>query len=253
MNSDEAVLLEEETETRIHAGDEQKFVKPFEFSCLNTSIPEQEPKPQIQPALKNARIVRVLETGVSIDIGGTIEEAKVAFSCLIQPNPEDTVLYAKNEEGINYILSIIERPGNPNLMLSLPGNATIQTPHGSLNLVSKESVNISASDKLHCVSKEAIHKSTNMLIAFDKITAKGKHLLGHINKIVLVSGLVHSLVENAIKKVKSYVRHSEELDEVKAGQMTRRVEGLYSVKTKMTTMISEESTIIDGERIFTGL
>jgi len=60
------------------------------------------------------------------------------------------------------------------------------------------------------------------------------------------------MAKQVIDRFKSYIRHSEESDMVKAAQMTREVSGLYSMDSKYTIMLSKKDTKIDGERIHMG-
>jgi len=61
-----------------------------------------------------------------------------------------------------------------------------------------------------------------------------------------------TMAKQVIDRFKSYIRHSENSDQVKAGQMTREVSGLYSMDSKYTIMVSKRDTKIDGERIHMG-
>jgi len=60
------------------------------------------------------------------------------------------------------------------------------------------------------------------------------------------------MAKQVVNKFMTYMRHSENFDQVKAGDMTRSIEGLYSVNTKQTIMISKNDTKIDAERIHIG-
>jgi len=84
---------------------------------------------ETEPAIKNARVISVSEKGVAISISGITKIAQVAFSCLVRPIAEDLVLCAKNETGLYYILSIIERPDQRNRH-QIPGDRPKISGHG---------------------------------------------------------------------------------------------------------------------------
>ena len=62
----------------------------------------------------------------------------------------------------------------------------------------------------------------------------------------------HHMARQVIEKFKSYVRGTEDYDQVNAGQMMRKAKGLYSMDSEQTIMVSRKHTKIDGERIFMG-
>jgi hypothetical protein len=68
----------------------------------------------------------------------------------------------------------------------------------------------------------------------------------------LVGRLFNTMVEHVIARARSYTRRTEDCDQISAGQMTRKAEGLYSQQAKYSVMVSTKDTKIDGEHIFMG-
>jgi hypothetical protein len=64
--------------------------------------------------------------------------------------------------------------------------------------------------------------------------------------------MVNTLAKIVMQKFNHYVRRTSENDLVSAAQMDRKVDGLYSMNSKITMMVSEKDTKIDGERIHMG-
>ena len=203
--------------------------------------------------LKSARVISVSATGTVLEILGHPQVAGKAFSCTICPEVGDLVLYAQASEGSLCILSIIDRPDSQNMTLSFPANVNINADNGAFGLKSKESISLVAGEQLNCFSKETIYKSNEAIIDIEKITAKGESFLAVFKSMNIISQIVTRLTKRLMEKTQSYIRRSEDYDEVSAGQMTRKTKDLYSIKSKNTIMISENETVIDGKHIFTGL
>jgi Protein of unknown function (DUF3540) len=204
------------------------------------------------PEVSDARVVSVKGGEVTVRQLGVTRKARVAFSCLVRPAPGDLVLCQETGAGINYILGIVERPGTQDMTLDFPADATLRTDQGSLGVFSGRSVTFVAGDKLNCLSDQAIHKSRQAVVAFDDLTASGSELQASFKTVRLVSRVIHTMAGLLLKKVKSYIRQSEDLDRVSAGQMTRKVDGLYAMDSRYTVMVSKKDTKIDGERIHMG-
>jgi Protein of unknown function (DUF3540) len=188
---------------------------------------------------------------ISINIAGEIKKGKKAFSCIIDPEPDDIVICTENEDGILYVLSIIERPNRQKINISLPSDANVQLNKGSLNIHSSDSVTIASKD-INCFSKKVIHRSHEAIVSYDDITANGNELHARYKAIHLISNLINTIAKQAIEKFMGYIRDTEDSDNVKAGQMIRRADGLCSIDSKYTMLNSKKSTKIDGEKILMG-
>jgi hypothetical protein len=216
--------------------------------------------PKVVPIIEPVVAVTPSATVISIDTDGNIEieveggrhTAKLAFSCLVQPQPDDVVMFSKLETGQSYILGVIERPGCSDMTIALPGKSTIKSNSGSLSIISAESINMMASKNINSVSDQAIHKSREAVFDYQELIAKGENLQASYSNIRVFGNLLNVMAKQVINRFKSYIRNSEESDMVKSAQMTREVSGLYSMDTKYTIMISKKDTKIDGERIHMG-
>lgn len=202
--------------------------------------------------VQNARVESVSGKEAVIRISGLTLPARVAFSCLIRPMPEDLVLCAKHETGKYYILGIIERPGSQDMVISFPADAAMVARDGAMSMVAGQSVTLVSGDRLSFFSETAIHKSREAVVDYDELTARGTTLRANFNSVFVVGRLISTMAVQAIQKFKNFIRHTEDYDQVKAGQMTRNVDGLYSMDSKHTIMVSKKDTKIDGERIHMG-
>lgn len=202
--------------------------------------------------VQQARVVSVSGNHVLIDLQqGSIEEARVAFSCLVQPVPDDLVLCSKAVSGDCYILSILERLSKQTTILAFPSDTGIHT-NGELTVSSAKSLSLVAAENLNCMSDTAVHKSNNAVINYDECTANGSAFQAHFKTIKTISCLTTTIVSECIQKMKNYIRHTEKYDQIKAGQMSRKSDGLYSMDSSYTIMVSKKDTKIDGERIHMG-
>jgi hypothetical protein len=202
--------------------------------------------------LQHARVVSVSGKHVLIDtLLGPVEEARVAFSCLVQPMPDDLVLCSKSESGDYYILNILERSNTQNMTLAFSGDTTLHSG-GELTAVSCKSISMIAAENMNCISKQVVHKSNNAVIDYAECTAKGNALQVSFNTIKTISQLMTDIVNQYIGKMKSYIRHTESYDQIKAGQMSRKADGVYTMDSSYTIMVSKKDTKIDGERIHMG-
>lgn len=207
---------------------------------------------QTQVAVQNASIVSISGKDAVIRISGITYKARVAFSCIIQPIPDDLVMCTKNETGEYYILGIIERPGAQNMTLSFPADATMISEDGALSMFSGKSITLASAGGLNCISEKVVHKSREAVVDYDELIARGTNLQASFKSVLLVSRVINTIARQIVERAKNYIRRTEDFDQVNAGQMTRKADGLYSMNSKHTVMISKKDTKIDGERIHMG-
>jgi hypothetical protein len=212
-------------------------------------IPINEPSPSV---VRQARVIFASGSTIGIEADGETREAKLAFSCLVRPEPEDIVMYARQVSGPDYVLGIMERPGTADMTVELKGDATVRNTSGSLSLVTNTAINLLAGKKINCLSDRVVHKSREAVFDCGDVTAQGKSLHASFARISVLSEMISSMAKQVIQRFKSYIRHSEQFDQVKSGQMTREVSGMYSMDSKYTVMVSKKDTKIDGERIHMG-
>lgn len=201
---------------------------------------------------KEALVLSVDAEEVILQIDQKQEKAKIAFSCLVTPRAGDTVLYSVTPTHV-YVVSILERLQNRSATLSFPENTTLSTQKGSLNLVAQSSVSVVAGEQFNTLAKETLHQSQTATMQFENVIAKGNSLVSYFTKMNIVSKLVHSFSERFLQKSKSCIRQTEIDDQVHAGQIIRKADKLYSVKSHVTVLQSEKDTFVDGEHVFTAL
>ncbi len=201
--------------------------------------------------IRNGHVVSIMPDYILLDISGERHEAQKAFSCFIEPVPDDKVICSRDENGLFYILGIMQRNSKQNITFSYPENTDMISENGSLNLRSKDSLSL-ASKSLSFFSNKVLHKSREALVSLDDITATGSTFKASFQNIKIISHMMSTIAKQVIDRFQGYIRNTETNDQVRAGQMNRCVDEMYSMDSKYTVMVSKKDTKIDGERIHMG-
>jgi len=196
---------------------------------------------QSETKIISGLVAEVVGQEVTVVLAEQQYRATTAFSCLVQPQAGDTVLCAGNDYQW-VVLSILERPFSPKTVLQFPGDVVLRAK--SASMVTEENLNF--------FSAREIHKSDAAVVDIKEVTATGETLQATYRSVRLISQLINTMARHVIKRVQTYLRQTEDHDQVKAGQLTRTVEGLYCMDSKHTVMVSKKDTRIDGERIHMG-
>jgi hypothetical protein len=176
--------------------------------------------------------------------------AGLAFSCTVLPQPGDRVLCAGSAETGLFILGILQRPGAQAMTLVFPGETLIRA-QGALSLMAEPVLTLAAPE-LQGVSDRTILQSRTALVSCGAVTAHGNVLQATFDSVTLAGRLCQTLVRHLIQRTRSCFRATETTDQVQAGQILAQAEGLYSVASRNTVLVSAKDTRIDGERIHMG-
>ncbi|MCF8104182.1 MAG: DUF3540 domain-containing protein [Desulfohalobiaceae bacterium] len=200
-------------------------------------------------AIQKAIVLSVLADSIEILLSGQTLQAVKAFSCLIDPEPEDKVICCRDNEQTVYILGILERNKGRSLQMSFPADASLVSGKGNLNILAEESVTLGA-ENINSFSRKAVYKSKQAYFSSDQVAAQGRELQASFKTVRVICNLMNTMARQVIDKFKGYIRHTEDNDQVQAGQLTRRTEGLFSMDSRHTVMVSKRETKIDGEKIY---
>lgn len=210
---------------------------------MNTLRKQPIPLPQLPPqGLVRGRVCATAGAAVEVEIGRQRLAAKTACSCLIVPQAGDLVLCDCTEPGSCYILGVLERFSQDRAVLNLPDEVVLRS----------KSTTLLCEGDLNLFSGREIHKSGQAVFDVEEVTATGHRLQASYQAVHLISRMISTMARHVVERMKTYLRHTEDLDQLKAGQMTRQVEGLYNLQSRHTVMVSEKDTKIDGQRIHMG-
>lgn len=212
-------------------------------------VPLQQPESAV---VYMARVLSVSDKHCVIDLSGTHYSAQIVFSCLVRPIVNDMVMCVLSSDAEYYVTAVVEREASQSMTISFPEDVTIQSVSGSMNFLSSDSITMAASNNFNCLSNVALHKSKRAVINYDQLTATGSDLQSSFTSIRIFSDFITTLSKQVLQKFKSYIRHTEQSDQIKAGNMTRQVKGLYSMDSEYTILVSKKETKIDGEHIHMG-
>lgn len=199
----------------------------------------------ISPTAANnvsGRIVKIQDGHIHIDHEGQLIKAQKAFSCLVEPLYNDIVLFSQDQHQQAYVIAILQRDEDSSMNLQLAPNTT---------LASSKMLTLH-SEQITQLSQRSLQKTNEATIDFQQGLIKGEKLHSHIRHIHNISDLISTMAKQAIQKFNSYVRKTDSLDQVQAAQMSRKVDGLYTMNSKHTIMVSQKDTKIDGEHIHMG-
>jgi Protein of unknown function (DUF3540). len=163
--------------------------------------------------------------------GGQVKALR-AVSCLLDPQEKDTVLFAKGADA-NWILAVLERPGDKDATLSFEGTVKVRVPEGGIHMSAAEAISMS---------------SETMTVSAENASA----VFGSVN---LVTRVYKSCIDNAVSVVERLhlfcghmrqhlVRSYKRVDGQEVEHAARRL-----MQAESMDIVARKTEIRSGERV----
>jgi hypothetical protein len=181
--------------------------------------------------------------------GGTIA-AKMAASCLLQPQPGDQVLVSC-APAETFILAVLNRMEN-DFILNFPGNTTINSPEGQLKLQAREDLQLTSlkdisiqAPKVNTVAKEQLLITEEIKLMSDK---------AHVNvtEVSLIAKNVITAFDQLTQHAKNVMRVVENMETLQIGHLVKHIKKTLTIRTGQAVISAEKDMRLDAERIHMG-
>ncbi|MCM5680918.1 DUF3540 domain-containing protein [Schlegelella sp. S2-27] len=198
---------------------------------------QREPESVVTQAIVQAmgEVERNREGHVAVSTGQGLLQARLAVSCLVQPECGDTVLVALRGRQA-FVLAVLERASDVPIAMQLPRSASLSV-QGDLRLEATGTVS------LHGEAVEAVAQ---------RISLVGKAVHWLADTLESTACRMKQIAELWTVQTKSHHRHVEDMEMVRAGHIDMRAEQVMHLNAEHTVMKSRELVKIDGKQIQVG-
>ncbi|MCW7540759.1 DUF3540 domain-containing protein [Aquabacterium sp. A7-Y] len=162
-------------------------------------------------------------------------QARLAVSCLVQPECGDTVLVALRGPQA-YVLAVLERASEAPLAMVLPCSASLSV-QGDLRLQARGAISLQG---------EAVEAVAGRI----SLVGQAVHWLA--DTLESTAARMKQVAGLWTVQVKSHHRHVEDMEMVRAGHVDLRAEEVLHLNAGHTVMKSRELVKIDGKQIQVG-
>jgi hypothetical protein len=204
-------------------------------------------------AVQEVGVVRRSKDGAfAVATDGGEVTCRRATSCLVNPEADDTVLVATTKAGRAWILAVLEREEGSKTELVADGDLDVRLRRGKFTVAANEGVGIVSGEEVNVVSGRFNLNAVDGSVALQRLTYVGRFVQSEVEKIRSLAGTFDSILDRFSQRVKRSFRTVEELDQVKARQVSYRAEKTMSLQGGNTLMTAEKLVKVDGEQIHLG-
>jgi hypothetical protein len=205
----------------------------------------------VAPFGELALVADISEAGLIVEFGSARLPARVALSCLIQPEPGDRVLLVSTREGL-WAVALVERGQQRPLSLTVHGGLDITAIDGPLRLTGDIAVEIASPRKVSITAGDLTVYGQTAKLLLDDVLHIGRQIAAHVGRVRLVGELLETLVDRLLGRAKRSYRFVEECEHLRSGHIDYRATETLHVRGRNAFITAKAIAKIDGDQIHMG-
>jgi Protein of unknown function (DUF3540) len=186
-----------------------------------------------------------------ITFDGADHPARVAFGCLIQPEPGDSVLTGL-ADGTIWIVSVLERRSDAPPRLWTEGDLGIVSARGSIALTAGIAVDIGGGARARIAAPEIDLHAGVARFVLDELLQVGRRVSWYVTKLRSMGEIVETFAEHVLTRAKRGSRFIEESDQMRAGAIDHRAEGTLQLQAEAAFISADTVVRVDADQIHMG-
>lgn len=186
-----------------------------------------------------------------IDCEGTVHAARIAFGCLIQPEPGDRVLTSL-ADGAIWIVSVLERRSAAPTRLWAEGDLGIVSTRGDISLAAGRNIDLGAGINIRAAAPEIDLHASMAQFVLDEMLQIGRRVSWYVSKLRSIGEVAETFADHVLTRAKRGSRFIEESDQVRAGSIDHRAEGTLQLHANVAFVTAETVVRVDADQIHMG-
>lgn len=189
---------------------------------------------------------------VSLDDGHATLLCQRVASCLLLPAPGDTVLVTSTRQGDTFLIAVVAQADARQATLAVEGDLALVSRSGGLQLRGAGPVALASDTAIAMQSPEWSAQAQRARCEIGELDYQG----AQVRFSVLVSRFVGRAVDAVLDRLSLLTRTSfrltEEVEQVRAGQIDIQAEQTLRMHSKNTLLTSKGLVKVDAEQIHMG-
>lgn len=181
---------------------------------------------------------------LTVRVGGASRRARRAASCLLAPEPGDTVAGIDDAaQDVIHVIAVLIRAGKTAPTIGLPPDAVIQSQGGKLEM---------RADALAFRSRDFSVEAERACLSADQVTGVGGRASWSFGAVKLTADLVETFAERLLQFSRWSRRLVDGPDQVRSRQIDWRAEHSLQLQSQVIIADAEKLLKADGDQIHLG-
>lgn len=199
---------------------------------------------------ETARVLDRTDDGLLVAYAGAVRPARVALSCLVQPEPGDLALVAATGAGL-FVLALLERPAPAPLRLILGAEAEIAAT-GTLTLLGGHGLTLTSPGQVALTADTIEMQSRGARLLIDELAHVGRAVTAQVGKLRLVGEVAETLVDRLLTRARRSFRFIAEGEHLRARDIDHRAEETVQLRGRTAFVTADTLVKVDADQIHMG-
>jgi hypothetical protein len=182
---------------------------------------------------------------------GRISDARVAFGCIVQPEPGDRVQTAM-ADGTIWVTSVLERSSDVPMRLWAEGDVAIVSMRGDVSLMAARTLNLDAGERARLAAAEIDLHAGVARFVLDELVQVGRRASLMVGKIRYVGEMIETIAEHVLTRARRSSRFVEDSDQLRAGDIDHRADSTLQMRAETMFMTADKVVRVDADQIHMG-
>jgi len=207
-----------------------------------------------QPYLAYGEVVETIGERYVVSVQSGEVDARVALSCIVQPEPGDLVMISLDDFNRCYVVAVLERDTSREqpIGITFPSDVTMTVEHGGLTIRTEDSLQFGSRKEISLSTEDLNIHATNGDVCMEKLSFIGKYLGTQVEKVKIVGNTLDTVFKRMTQKIKHGFRYIEHHEEVHAGSSRYLIKETMTVQSKNSIHLAREHMKLDAEQIHIG-
>ncbi len=198
---------------------------------------------------------------VSVDADGLLEvhtedgatwHCRRAASCLLQPQPGDTVLLSGPDPRRVYLIAVIEQADASVSRIEAPGDLRLSAPAGAISIESAADLRLHSAATLAMQGAHLALDAQQAQCDVREMRYTGQALDATVGRLRLVGQVFESVAERVMQIARNALRFVDGVDQVRVGHLDLRAQETAIVHGKHVVITGKELMKVDAGQIHMG-
>jgi len=183
---------------------------------------------------------------------GALWSCRRAASCLLKPQPGDTVLMSGPDSRRVYLIAVIEQADASQSRIEVPGDLHLSAPAGEVSIDSATDIRLRSAAGLEMKATQWSLDAGQAQCHVADMRYTGQTLDATVGRLRLVGKLFESVADRMVQMARSALRLVDEVDQVRAGHLDVRAQETAVIHGKHVLLTGKELMKVDAGQIHMG-
>jgi hypothetical protein len=186
------------------------------------------------------------------DESGTVWHCRRAASCLLKPEPGDTVMLSGPDRLRVYLIAVIEQADASVSRIDAAGDMVLGAGAGSVTIESARDLRLHCRGQLDMKASEWALQAGQAHCRVDGMRYTGQDVDATVGRVRLFGKVLETMVDRAVQMARNAFRLVDETEQVRVGQLDIEATQTVRVHAQHTLVTGTDLVKVDASQIHMG-